>query len=530
MSLISTAESSLDTAFKPPSLVFPSLHSRNSLTHASSKYSSKDAATATTNLLNSNNNNNEDPSSANSQNLQSCIHYASRLIKLRSELRSPAYMNRSNSISESGGDTIGQLFYKSNCTPFGSGRNGRNSSLYELSSTHKSSVDDHHNSNSSSSSSSHQHSPSLLSDIGRAQSLPNVTQQQSLFQYDKEDESEIFCHHHHSTIVATTSTTRHKAAAEQADTDDEQDDEASQLTYLSDLVRASLRRRQTHFHETSDHLALPPRHRFCHATPKDSARPRSISLRDMINEAIDEAIQQSTSANDNTTADKPNVLRNSQSFTFASQLLFHASQNSSSSSSQQQKTDNQEKKGQEQQQQTDQEQEKENLFLDATNVKSAFAMTNDKFKEAVIPPPADDVHHGAFDEKVEIPSSQATTTCATSTTTTSTFRQCNKQDKTTTPMPQPSKSRDNKSLFSFISSDSELDEDDDDDDDTKTSLSIHSFNKRIIQKRRLQKRPQAFLVSISPSSAAAASVARSRRSKTKQTIRVHHHLNSLLLD
>ncbi|KAL9536966.1 hypothetical protein MBANPS3_012209 [Mucor bainieri] len=490
MSLIST-ESSLDTAFKPPSLVFPSLHS-NSHTNAS-KYSSKDATN-----LNSNNNNNEDHS-ANSKNLQSCIHYASRLIKLRSELRSPSYMNRSNSISESGGDTIGQLFYKSNCTTFGNGRNGRNSSLYELSSAHKSSIDnlEGNNNTNTNSKSDNSHSPSLLSDIGRAQSLPNVTQQQSLYHYDKEDESEIFSHHYNKMMAATT--TRPKAA--ETENDDEQDDEASQLTYLSDLVRASLRRRQTHFHETSDHLALPPRHHF-HNAPKEP-RPRSISLRDMINEAIDEAIQ-STSSNDSTTADKPTVLRNSQSFTLASQLLFHASQNSSSQQ-QRQKTD--QEKGQEQQQQPHQEQEKENLFLDTTNVKNSLAITNDKFKEVI--PPAADNYHGAFDEKVEIPSQ--VTNRATSGDSSSTFHQCNKQHSTTTtsaaPMPQPNE---------------------EDDDDTKTSLSIHSFNKRIIQKRRLQKRPQAFLVSISPSSAAAASVARSRRSKTKQAIRAHHHLNSLL--
>ncbi|CAO3626892.1 unnamed protein product [Mucor fragilis] len=467
--------------------------------------------------LNSNNNNNEDHS-ANNKNLQSCIHYASRLIKLRSELRSPSYMNRSNSISESGGDTVGRLFYKSNCTAFGSGRNGRNSSLYELSSTHKSSILDHK----SSSNCSTGHSPSLLSDIGRAQSLPNVAQQHDLYHYDKEDESEIFCHHHNRMAAATA-----LPKASDIENDDEQDDEASQLTYLSDLVRASLRRRQTHFHEASDHLALPPRHHFHHA-PNKERRPRSISLRDMINEAIDEAIQ-SSSANDNATADKPTVLRNSQSFTLASQLLFHASQNSSSPHQQRHQTD--QEKGQEQQQPL-QEQEKENLFLDSTNVKNSLAVANDKFKEVFS---ADNSHPGAFDEKVEIPS-QATararsSTTTTTTTTTNTNHQCNKQDMTThttsAPTPQPSKSRDNKSLFSFISSDSEPDEDEEE-DDTKTSLSIHSFNKRIIQKRRLQKRPQAFLVSISPSSAAAASVARSRRSKTKQAIRAHHHLNSLL--
>ncbi|KAK4516609.1 Pre-mRNA-splicing factor cwf19 [Mucor velutinosus] len=502
MSLIST-ESSLVTALKPPSLVFPSLHS-NSHTNAS-KYSSADAPNLT-----SNNNNNEDHS-ANSKNLQSCIHYASRLIKLRSELRSPSYMNRSNSISESGGDTIGQLFYKSNCTTFGNGRNGRNSSFYELSSTHKSSIHDHKGSSSNSS-----YSPSLLSDIGRAQSLPNATQQWNLHGYDKEDESEIFWHHHNKMIAANTAL--HKAA--EADKEDEQDEEASQLTYLSDLVRVSLRRRQTYFHETSDHLALPPRHHFDHA-PKEPS-PRSISLRDMINEAIDGAIQ-STGANDNTTADKPTMLRNSQSFTLASQLLFYASQNSNSQQQQQQQQKADQEKGQEQQQQPHQEQEKDTLFLDTTNVKNSLAVTNDEFKEVL---PADS-HHGAFDEKVEIPS-QATTR-ATSSSAGSTLSQCNKQDTTMTstiPMPQPSKSRDNKSLFSFISSDSELDAEDD--DDTKTSLSIHSFNKRIIQKRRLQKRPQAFLVSISPSSAAAASVARSRRSKTKQAMRAHHHFNSLL--
>ncbi|EPB89675.1 hypothetical protein HMPREF1544_03474 [Mucor circinelloides 1006PhL] len=481
MSLIS-AESSLDTAFKPPSLVFPSLHS-NSYSKAS-KYSSKESPD-----LNSNNKNNEDHSS-NNKNLQSCIHYASRLIKLRSELRSPSYMNRSNSISESGGDTIGQLFYKSNCTTFGSGHNGRNSSLYELSSTHKTSTH-HHKSDSSSSSNNSVRSRSLLSDIGRAQSLPNVTQQHNLHYYDKEDESEIFCHHN-KTIAAT--------ALEKSE--DEQDDEASQLTYLSDLVRASLRRRQTHFHESSDHLALPPRHHFHHA-PKEP-RPRSISLRDMINEAIDEAIQ-SNSANDNATADKPTVLRNSQSFTFASQLLFHASQNSPQRQAGQEK-------GQKQQ---PQEQEKENLFLDA-NVKNPLAIASDKTKE--VPDT-----HGAFDEKVEI-STQSSASAS------STFHQCNKQDTITPPvmlMPQPSRSRDEKSLFSFISSDSELDEEEG--DDTKTSLSIHSFNKRIIQKRRLQKRPQAFLVSISPSSAAAASVARSRRSKTKQAMRAHYLLNDSLM-
>lgn len=475
MSLSST-ESSLESAFKPPSLVFPSLHN-NTSNWKPSKYSSK-------NSLKLKYNNNTEDLTANNQNLQSCIHYASRLIKLRSELRSPSYMNKSNSIGETGGDTIGQLFYKSNYTTFGN--NGRNSFLYELASTNKSSTHHHHHHHHKTVSGS---GPSLLSEIGRAQSLPNVTQQNQ-FNYDKEDESEIF--HHHSKIVAVT--TLEKAETED---DDDQDDGASQLTYLSDLVRASLRRRQTNFHESSDHLALPPRHHF--SSPQAESRPRSISLRDMINEAIDEAIQ--PNVNDNT-AEKPTVLRNSQSFTLASQLLY-ASQNNT-----QQQTDH--KRGQQH------NEEKENLLLDnqQDDKKEILFAFENKNKETI-----DDNKNknGVFDEKVEITSNRFLPNPIT--TNTSTCFQCNKHTIDAI-VPQPTKSRDNKSLFSVISSDSELE--DEDEDDTKTSLSIHSFNKRIIQKRRLQKRPQAFLVSISPSSAAAASVARSRRSKTKQALRAHN--------
>ncbi|KAG2194040.1 hypothetical protein INT46_000771 [Mucor plumbeus] len=482
MSLISTV-SSLESAFKPPSLVFPSLHN-NTNNKQLPKYSPNDSL-----KLKHENNNNEDLT-ANNQNLQSCIHYASRLIKLRSELRSPSYMNKLNSIGETGGGTIGQLFYKSNYATFGSGR--RNSSLYELSSANISPTYHHHCKNIGSSGSS------LLSEIGRAQSLPNVAQRNQ-FNYDKEDEREMCCHYNKAVAITALGKT-------EGEDNDDQDDGSSQLTYLSNLVRASLRRRQTNFHKNSDYLALPLRH--CFSSPHAELRPRSISLRDMISEAIYKAIQPIT--NDNI-PEKPKVLGNSQSFALASQLLY-ASQNDT------QKHANY-KKGHQH------NEEKETLLLDNQQDgkrEVLFAFKN-KNKEAIDDNNSNNNNNnnnGVFDEKEKFTISPFSLSPIT--TNTSTCCQCNKHAIDASAL-QPTKSRDDKNLFSAISSDSESEDDEsNDDDDTKISLSIHSFNRRIIQKRRLQKRPQALLVSISPSSAAAASVARLRRLKTKQVLRVYN--------
>ncbi|CEP09994.1 hypothetical protein [Parasitella parasitica] len=454
MSLNST-EPLLEDVFKQPSLVFPSLHS-NANHEPTSKYSYKDY-----------NKNNEDLS-ANIKNLQSCIHYASRLIKLRSELRSPFYLIRSNSIGESDNKALGKLSYNSKYATLGN--KGCNNSSYELSTASESAS--HQLKNHSSS------SPSLLSEIGRAQSLPNVARENS-FDYDKEDESEIFFHHHYKIVPTTLENT-------QAEDDGEQEDNASQLTYLSDLIRASLRRRQVDFHESRNQLALPPRDHFSKPL-KESRSPRSISLRSMINEAIDEAKQPHINTVHGNTIEKPKVLRNSQSFMLASQLLYASSQNNC------QRQTKQNIKGQEHI-----EEEMEKLLLD------------DKNKEAIY-----NCSSGVFDEKVEISDdSHCLSTCYTIS-----CSQCSANTMGVI-VPQPTKSHDNKSVFSSIlSSDSEV-EDEEDEDDTKTAISVHSLNKRIILRRKLRKKPQAFLVSLSPSSAAAASVARSRRPKSKQGIRI----------
>jgi hypothetical protein len=74
---------------------------------------------------------------------------------------------------------------------------------------------------------------------------------------------------------------------------------------------------------------------------------------------------------------------------------------------------------------------------------------------------------------------------------------------------QQPQEEDHASMLCNSDSDSELEE------DTRSVTTIHSFNRRIIQKRL--KKPKAFLVKISPSSAAAASVARLRRVNKKRS-------------
>jgi hypothetical protein len=76
---------------------------------------------------------------------------------------------------------------------------------------------------------------------------------------------------------------------------------------------------------------------------------------------------------------------------------------------------------------------------------------------------------------------------------------------------QPQPQEDDHALCNSDSSDddSELEQ------DTKSITTMHSFNRRIIQKRL--KKPKAFLVKISPSSAAAASFARLKRVNKKRS-------------
>ncbi|GAA5811341.1 hypothetical protein MFLAVUS_004774 [Mucor flavus] len=134
---------------------------------------------------------------------QTCIHFASRLIKLRSELRSPSYM-RSNYFPPSSSSTI---------------------------------------------------------TLGRTNSLPNVT---------KDDEhpysNHLDCREDESEILSNTTTT----------------DEASQLTYLTELVRRSTAPKPS----TKDLLSLPSKQDFVLRQETSKISRRSVSLRDIIYESI----------------------------------------------------------------------------------------------------------------------------------------------------------------------------------------------------------------------------------------------------
>ncbi|KAI8887780.1 hypothetical protein K501DRAFT_268632 [Backusella circina FSU 941] len=152
--------------------------------------------------------------------IQACIHFASRLIKLRSELRSSSYMSSSTSL---------QLLKTSST-----------SSLPESSSV--SSIY-----SSSSFVTAKEITPGLSKDsskTGRVYSLPNVKEycddhsDSTSFMNDREDESEIM-----DRILSMNGKR-----------------ETSQLTHLVDIIRHSMRQRQD-FYSQSDqfYLALPPK-------------------------------------------------------------------------------------------------------------------------------------------------------------------------------------------------------------------------------------------------------------------------------
>ena len=339
-----------------------------------------------------------------SNELQTCIQFASRLIRLRSELRSPAYMRSSPSI---------QAIYNNS----------------------------HENCQSKPAPSTY----SALSEVGRVQSLPNVSQyneQENHHPYSKhlnfsEDESEI--------VSLNSSST----------------DEASQLTYLSALIRRGTK-------HAMHQLPLPPKHQLFSEQKKVSSTPsgyrtRSLSLRDRIHDVVDEAMNGKNSL-------QPIKRERYSSLALASQLLYASQQ---------------------------EEKEQEQDYKEKTEVVEEVV---NQYEEKVEVPDILD-RESKFIQAIKKPSPPVEDQCCT----------CNKKKTTAIPIladtPISSQSRDtNRSLFSTMSSDSE------DEGSALGKLNI------------IKKRPTrtAFLVSLSPSSAAAATVAKSRRNHKRQVIlRVH---------
>lgn len=264
MSLLSDTNS-LESAIQP-SLVYPSLfqngrkhqQTRPSLNKYYSLETTKDELSST---LSSQDN------VQTTKELQACIHFASRLIKLRSELRSPSYMRTSPSTQQQHQDYF-------------------NSQQQQQ----------------------HYNKSPPLSEVGRVHSLPNVSQyiqqeEQHHHPYEKklnfcEDESEIV------SLNSNSST-----------------DEASQLTYLSELKRRSSKNNNKK-ESRGGGLNLPPKyqlsnHRNLSNIPPSSAlKHRSLSLHDMIHEVVDEAINNSN---------KPMKRERFSSLALASQLIYASS-------------------------------------------------------------------------------------------------------------------------------------------------------------------------------------------------------------
>lgn len=246
---------------------------------------------------------------------QTCIHFASRLIKLRSELRSPSYM-RSNYFPPS----------------------------------------------------------STTITLGRTNSLPNVT---------KDDEhpysNHLDCREDESEILSNTTTT----------------DEASQLTYLTELVRRSTAAKPS----TKDLLSLPSKQDFAPRQETSKISRRSVSLRDIIYESI---------RNKEVLA-HPVTTNNFSSLALASQLIYASSSETRSKEEKDEKEDEEEKD----EEKADKKEKKETV-----------------------------IHHVGL-------------TTVTTTTTTC----CCTCNKDVSPYPTPSLSRETtKSLFSTMSSDSEDEE------------------------------------------------------------------------
>ncbi|CAO3640433.1 unnamed protein product [Mucor hiemalis] len=272
MSLL-TDHTSLSSIIQP-SLVYPSLPRRKHNSYHPAplfhRYRSIDADDEVSSQDESVINN-------NTKELQTCIHFASRLIKLRSELRSPSYMKtRPTSMQKTYSDYFQQQHYNEDIE----------------STTNKSQT---------------------LSEVGRVQSLPNVSEFSSSHNehpyYTKkfinfcEDESEIISLNSNST------------------------DEASQLTYLTELVRrGNTSKIETLTHH---HLSLPPKHlsseqerRRLSSTPSSTFKKnhRSLSLRDMIHEVIDEGMN--NNKGDDKKIVQPIKRERFSSLALASQLLY----------------------------------------------------------------------------------------------------------------------------------------------------------------------------------------------------------------
>lgn len=215
MSLLS--EEGTSSIISPPSLVYPSL---------TPKRSSQLPPT---------------------DDFQTCINFASRLIKLRSELRSPSYMRSSSFVT--------QQDYFQQQPP------SRSPPASQPSNSPK----------------QEQLVSPPLSAVGSIHSLPNILHYPYSNEIDcREDESEI--------SVSTT-----------------EEDEAPQLTYLTELVRRHGRNRSLgyskHFdHAKTNHLLLPPL--LAGDKKKEQQKQkkilsltnRTLSLSDMIHQVVDEAM------------------------------------------------------------------------------------------------------------------------------------------------------------------------------------------------------------------------------------------------
>lgn len=376
---------------------------------------------------------------------RTCIHFASRLIKLRSELRSPSYMMRSSSFSLGSSQ---QAQYRS--------------SLYSIA------IDKEKNQTKKSSRSPSQEQlkslPLFL--LGRAHSLPNVLHPYLHKLAFREDESEIASSSSSlSTILS--------------------DDEATPLTYPTEFVRRQqnkTKNKQQHFdHAKNNHLSLPPLF-FSSSCDKNKAKtrssyfmipsnyskttPRSISLRERIDQVV-------LGGSIHYRQQPRKLSRNSySSLTLASQLLLYASQ-------------------QAQQQQKKKKEEKSSLEEEGDKV----VMT--KKKE---PPPYEENDLVQENQNLIVKSppnpSKFINSIKKERNTWHNRQKSNNETLRLLPVDplQPSLSCDtNKSSFSSCS-------------DTATNSTI--VNETVSK--------NALLITISPSSAAAASVARSKRANIKQ--------------
>lgn len=439
-----------------PSLVYPSLPRRKHNSYQPAplfhRYRSIDAEDEVSSQ-------DESVVNSNTKELQTCIHFASRLIKLRSELRSPSYMKtRTTSMQMQYNDYFQQQHQ-------------------------------HYNEENRSTTSRSQ----TLSEVGRVQSLPNVSQlsgsdnehpySKKKFLHFCEDESEIISLNSNST------------------------DEASQLTYLTELIRRGNSKKDT---VTSGNLSLPPKHlssdyerKNLSLTPSNTFKKnhRSLSLRDMIHEVIDEGMN---SKGDDKKIVQPIKRERFSSLALASQLLY-ASQSTEEKETKEvdfykEKTEINEGELlhlQREQEQKDVKREEEEEEKEEENALSEKVEIKDEI-------------HSKFLNSFNKQQDRLSVTLSTDEKKISTKTITPAAVIRPPPVPKGSlSSNTNKSLFSTLSSDSESEEE----------SSSHHSGSMLFSKRKVnynKRRPTAFLVSISPSSAAAATVAKSRRSQKRQ--------------